>query len=415
MVIVRNSTRTGSVLAAFAVTVLVVTGCVPAAEPEVPAELSPGITDTSVRLGISSALTGTSAAAGSCAVAGLLSYLEAKNAGGGFEFGDGITRTVELEYLDDASDPATALDNFSQLVADEEVFAYVGGLGMATNAAIAPIANEEEIPQVLLMTAATKFSADQQANPWTLGLLPSYYDEGFALGESLVARAAELTVATLAPHDEYGDDYVAGFRAAITESDVKVVAAASYDSSAASLEAQVTELAASGAGVLLSAVSVADLQVGVLTTALSHGWTPEVLLPSNTSTPATVVIPGNGAAFPAVFTTTFSELPSSPDLADDPDVIAYNAVFDEYGSSIATTYTPHCAWSYIAGAILERAFLGTTEPTRANFLAALHAISGFEAPLLLDGVTVDTTDPHRPAIHGLVVVRFTGTAYEPLP
>lgn len=410
-----SSTRVGALIAAIAATALLITGCVPANDVEVPAEASPGITNTTVRLGISSGVTGPNAAAGACTVAGLLSYIEARNADGGFEFGDGITRTVELEYLDDGSDPATALDNFRQLVDDDEVFAYVGGLGMATNAAIAPVANEEEIPQVLLMSAATKFSVDQQANPWTLGLLPSYYDEGFALGESLAARAAELTVATLAPHDEYGDDYVAGFRAAIAESDVKVVAAASYDSSAASLAGQVTELAASGAGVLLSAVSVSDLQVGVLTTALSLGWTPELLLPSNTSTPATVVIPGNGAAFPAVYTTTFSELPSSPDLADDPDVIAYNAAFDEYGSSIATTFTPHCAWSYIEGAILEQAFLGTAQPTRANFLAALHAISGFEAPLLLDGVTVDTTDSNRPAILGVVVVRFTGTAYEPLP
>src|SRR5450830_1225359 len=67
---------------------------------------SPGITDKSLSLGISSPLSGPTAGPGSCSVAGLYSYLEAKNATGGFEFGDGKTRKVNLTYLDDAYDPA---------------------------------------------------------------------------------------------------------------------------------------------------------------------------------------------------------------------------------------------------------------------------------------------------------------------
>ncbi|HWH98361.1 MAG TPA: amino acid-binding protein, partial [Pseudolysinimonas sp.] len=196
--------------------------------------------------------------------------------------------------------------------------------------------------------------------------------------------------------------------------DVDLIAAATFDPGDPNLESKVGELAASGAGVLLSIVSLASLQVGVLSDAHSIGWAPEVFLPSNSSSPVDVVIPGGGAGFPAVYSTAFAKLPGSPDSAVDEDVVAYAVAFEQYGSGIAATYTPHCAWSYAEGAILEQAFLAMTKPTRASFMEALFSIEGYEAPLLLDGVAVNTTDPSRPAIRGLTLVQFNGTGYGPV-
>jgi ABC-type branched-chain amino acid transport systems, periplasmic component len=407
-----RSRRVAGILSlALAATLLA--GCTAPEQPEeVEEEVSPGITDDVLRLGMSAPLTGSAADAGLCAVAGLVSYLEAGNAAGGFEFGDGLTREVTLDYLDDASDPATAQANFREL-ADDGVFAYVGGLGTSTNAAIAPVADELEVPHVLLLTGARAFSSDQTAYPWTMGLLPTYYDEGFAFGRLLVARGTE-SVATLTQDDAYGEDYLEGLRAAIEGSDVKIVASATVDPSAATLEPQVRELAASAADALLSAVSVASLQAGVLSSAQGFGWLPEVFLPSNTATPATVVLPGNGAAYPAVYTTAFAKVPGDPEVAGDADVVAYGEAFAQTGAAIAPTYTPHCAWSYTEGAILGQAFARMEAPTRAAFLDALRSLDGVDAPLLLPGVEVDTTDPTRPALRGLVVERFDGQAFTPL-
>ena len=412
----HKSTRLGGVIAVASVAALLVTGCTRADTGGTGgtggAESSPGITDDTLSLGISSPLSGPTAGPGSCSIAGLYSYLKAGNADGGFEFGDGKTRTVELTYLDDAYDPAKAVSNFRQLVNDG-IFAYVGALGTPTNAAILPIANEEEVPQVLLQTGASVFSEDQEANPWTIGLLPTYYDEGFAFGELLAAADEPVTVATLAQNDDYGEGYLSGFAAAIEGSDVEVVGSATYEPSDITLDGQVTELAATGADALLSAVSVTPLHVGVLNRAQSIGWLPRIFLPSNTATPATVIEPGSGSAYPALYTTSLTKAPASPAFAEDEDVIAYNAAFEEYGSTITTTFTPHCAWSYTEGAVLEEAFRTMEEPTRDSFMTALKSISGFEAPLLLDGITVDTTQGDQPAITGLQLVTYNGTAFSP--
>lgn len=403
----RNTKRLTGVFAVAGITALMITGCARAESVA-----TPGITDTTLSLGISSPLSGATAGPGSCSVAGLYSYLEAQNAAGGFEFGDGKTRTVELTYLDDVYDPAKAVSNFRQLV-DGGIFAYVGALGTPTNLAIMPIANEEKVPQVLLITGASKFSSDQKANPYTLGLLPTYYDEGHTFGDMLVEAGQPITAAVLSQNDDFGNDYVNGFNDAIKGSKVTVLDSATYEPTDTTLDSQVTKLAASGADVLVSAVSVTPLQVGVLTKAQSLGWLPRIFLPSNTSTPATILEPSNAAAYPAVYSTSLSKVPMSPAFAADEDVIAYNAAFEKYGSKITTTFTPHCPWSYAEGAILGEAFKGMKEPTRDSFMSSLKSITGFKAPMLLDNAVVDTTTDTQPAITGLTLVEFNGKGYAP--
>lgn len=403
----RNTKRLTGVFAVAGITALLITGCARAESVA-----TPGITDTTLSLGISSPLSGATAGPGSCSVAGLYSYLEAQNAAGGFEFGDGKTRTVELTYLDDVYDPAKAVSNFRQLV-DGGIFAYVGALGTPTNLAIMPIANEEKVPQVLLITGASKFSSDQKANPYTLGLLPTYYDEGHTFGDMLVEAGQPITAAVLSQNDDFGNDYVNGFNDAIKGSKVTVLESATYEPTDTTLDSQVTKLAASGADVLVSAVSVTPLQVGVLTKAQSLGWLPRIFLPSNTSTPATILEPSDATAYPAVYSTSLSKVPMSPAFAADEDVIAYNAAFEKYGSKITTAFTPHCPWSYAEGAILGEAFKGMKEPTRDSFMSSLKSITGFKAPMLLDNAVVDTTTDTQPAITGLTLVEFNGKGYDP--
>jgi ABC-type branched-subunit amino acid transport system substrate-binding protein len=263
------------------------------------------------------------------------------------------------------------------------------------------------------MTGASAFS-DSENNPWTLGFFPSYYDEGYAFGELLAGTGQPVTVAILAQNDDYGTDYVEGFTAATEGTAVEVVGEASYEPTDTTLDSQVTQLAATGADTLLSAVSVTPLQVGVLTKAQSLGWNPRIFLPANTSTPATVLQPGNAAAYPAVYSTSFAKVPASPVFADDADVQAYNEAFATYGTKIAPVYTPLCAWSWTEGAVLEEAFRGMEEPTREAFMESLRSIKDFAAPLLLEGTTIDTTQPDKPAVNGLTLVQYNGTGYAPV-
>ena len=249
----RKRLRVTSVVAGIGIVAVLVAGCARGGDSggsgdatEGPAEASPGITDTSITFGITSPLTGATAGPGNCTVDGALAYFGVKNAEGGIEFGDGKTRTVEIKAYDDAYDPQKALANFQQMVSDG-VFAAGVGLGTPTNRAWREAAIDEGVPQVLVMTGDPIFS-DRAESPEQLGLVPIYQQEGGAFGELLASSGEDHKVAILSQNDDYGNGYVEGFTEAIEGADnIEVVKALTYEATDTSVDAQLTELAASGA------------------------------------------------------------------------------------------------------------------------------------------------------------------------
>jgi ABC-type branched-subunit amino acid transport system substrate-binding protein len=373
------------------------------------AEASPGITDTSISLGITTPLSGATAGPGTCTVAGITAYFGAKNAEGGVEFGDGKTRTVEIEALDDAYDPQKAKANYDQL--KDSVFAMTAGLGTPTNRAYLEAAVADEVPQVLVMTGDPIFSETGES-PWQLGFVPIYQNEGAAFGELLATSTDEHKVAVLYQNDDYGEGYLEGFKSAIEGADnIEIVKELTYEATDTAVDAQLTELANSGADVFVNAMSITPLVISALQKAQQLNWKPSWFLPSNTSSPGAILQPGGADAFPGIYSVSFAKAPQSPAFAEDEDVVEYLAALKEYGNYPDMPAFPHCQWSWMVGATLEQAFGEMTEPTRENFMEALRSITDFQAPLMLEGTAVDTTVDGQPAVSSVVVQKYNGTGY----
>ena len=371
---------------------------------------SPGITDTTITLGITTPLSGATAGPGTCTVAGVTAYFGAKNAAGGVAFGDGKTRTVEIRALDDAYDPQRAAANYNQLKG--EVFAMTAGLGTPTNRAWREAAIADEVPQVLIMTGDPLFS-DTEQSPWQLGFVPIYQNEGTAFGELLAASGAPHKVAILSQNDDYGAGYVEGFKTAIQGAgNIQVVDELTYEATDTAVDAQITELASSGADVFFNAMSVTPLMISSLQKAQQLGWKPSWFLPSNTSSPTAILEPGGAAAFPGIYSVSFAKAPQSPAFAQDPDVVEYLAALKQYGNYPDPPAFPHCQWSWMIGATLEQAFGDMQEPTRDSFMTALRAIEGFQAPLMLPDTAVNTTENGQPAVSSVVVQKYNGKGYD---
>jgi branched-chain amino acid transport system substrate-binding protein len=370
----------------------------------------PGITDTTVTLGITTPLSGPTAGPGTCTVAGVTAYFGAKNAAGGVEFGDGKTRTVEIQALDDTYDPQQAAANYDQLKG--EVFAMTAGLGTPTNRAWREAAIADEVPQVLIMTGDPLFS-DTQQSPWQLGFVPIYQNEGAAFGELLASSGAAHRVAILSQNDDFGAGYVEGFKSAIEGAgNIEVVGELTYEATDTSVDAQITELANSGADVFFNAMSVTPLVIAALQKAQQLGWTPSWFLPSNTSSPTAILEPGGAAAFPGIYSVSFAKAPQSPAFAQDPDVVEYLAALKQYGNYPDPPAFPHCQWSWMIGATLEQAFQNMKEPTRDSFMEALRAIKDFQAPLMLPDTAVTTSESGQPAVSTVVVQKYNGRGYD---
>jgi ABC-type branched-subunit amino acid transport system substrate-binding protein len=371
---------------------------------------SPGITDTSLTLGITTPLSGATAGPGTCTVAGVKAWFGAKNAQGGVKFGDGKTRKVEIKALDDTYDPQKAKANYDQLKGD--VFAMTAGLGTPTNRAWRQAAIADKVPQVLVMTGDPIFS-DSKQSPEQLGFVPKYQNEGEAFGKVLASSGGQHKVAILSQNDDYGKGYVEGFTSAIKGSGgIQVVKQLTYEASDTSVDAQITELASSGADVFFNAMSVTPLTISALQKAQQVGWKPSWFLPSNTSSPGAILTPGGAAAYPGIYSVAFSKAPTAPAFAKDQDVTEYLSALKQYGAYPDAPAFPHCQWSWMVGATLDQAFQKMTAPTRDAFMTALRSIKDFQAPLMLPDTAVDTTENGQPAVSSVVVQKFNGKGYD---
>ncbi len=408
----RKSTRTAvGIVALTSAVALTLAGCARggAEGSDGGAAASPGITDETITLGITTPLSGGTAGPGTCTVAGITAYFGAVNEAGGVEFGDGKTRTVEIEALDDGYDPQKAKSNYDQL--KDSVFAMTAGLGTPTNRAYRDAAMADEVPQVLVMTGDPIFS-DEDESPWQLGFVPIYQNEGQAFGELLAASGEDHKVAILAQNDDYGEGYVEGFMAGIEGADnVEVVKELTYEATDTSVDAQLTELASTDADVFFNAMSITPLAISALQKAQQLSWLPSWFLPSNTSSPAAIVEPGGGAAFPGVYTVAFAQAAASPTFAEEEGGQEFLDDLKEYADYQDVPAFPHCVWSYQVGATLQQVFESMTEPTRENFMEELRSIEDFQAPFMLEGTAVNTTEGGMPAVSTVVVQKFNGKGY----
>jgi branched-chain amino acid transport system substrate-binding protein len=371
---------------------------------------SPGITDTTLTLGITTPLSGATAGPGTCTVAGVKAYFGAKNADGGIKFGDGKTRKVDIKALDDTYDPQKAKANYDQLKSD--VFAMTAGLGTPTNRAWRQAAIADKVPQVLVMTGDPIFS-DPKQSPWQLGFVPKYQNEGEAFGKVLATSTTPHKVAILSQNDDYGKGYVEGFKAGIKGADkIQVVKELTYEATDTSVDAQLTELASSGADVFFNAMSVTPLTISALQKAQQLNWKPSWFLPSNTSSPGAILQPGGAAAYPGIYSVAFSKAPASPAFASDQDVQTYLAALKQYGDYPNPPAFPHCQWSWMVGSTLDQAFQKMTSPTRDSFMKALRSIKDYQAPLMLPDTSVNTAKSGQPAVSTVVAQKYNGKGFE---
>ncbi|WP_345801788.1 ABC transporter substrate-binding protein [Microbacterium sp. AZCO] len=412
----RMRMRAASVVAGLGIVALLVAGCTRGgdnggASGGESAAASPGITDDSITLGITTPLSGATAGPGTCTVAGITAYFGAKNADGGVKFGDGKTRKVEIKALDDAYDPQKAAANYGQL--KDSVFAMTAGLGTPTNRAWREAAIADKVPQALIMTGDPIFS-DQKESPWQLGFVPIYQNEGEAFGKLLASSSGDHKVAILSQNDDYGQGYVEGFKKGIEGAkNIEVVKELTYEATDTSVDAQLTELAGSGADVFFNAMSITPLVISSLQKTQELGWKPSWFLPSNTSSPSAILEPGGASAFPGVYTVAFAQSAAAPTFADSDAGKTFLSDLKQYADYPDTPAFPHCVWSYQVGATLDQVFQKMTEPTRDDFMTQLRSIKDYVAPLMLDGSSVDTTEDGQPAVSTVQVQKYNGKGYAP--
>lgn len=367
-----------------------------------------GITDDSVKFGTSIPQSGPASAYATIG-SSVEACFEAVNADGGVEMGDGVTRELEIEILDDAYDPARSAQNARRLVQQEEVFAVFNSLGTAHNEAMRQFLNDEEVPHVFVATGASDLSAEYEEYPWTIGWQPAYALEATVYAEFLADLLPDGgTVAVLSQNDDYGEEFVGAFEAAIEGTGLTIEARETYEATDPSVESQMVNLAQSGADVFLNAATP-RAAAQALGTVAAVDWDPIQVLNAVANSTTMVIEPVGAEAAEGVYSMLYLKEADSERFADDEAVQTYIEQAEEYGDFDVAD--PFGVYGFSVCHTLVSALENTEEPTREAFMDAVRNLDAELDLLLGEGVTTGEDDPFP--IETVQMAQYTGGEWEP--
>ncbi len=156
--------------------------------------------EPSIKIGMSTALTGPAAALGTNMRAGVESYFNQVNKKGGIN-----GRLLELIVRDDGYEPERAAVNMRRLIDDDKVLTVIGNVGTPTAIVTVPIAEEK---QTLLFGAFSggRVLRQDPVSRYVINYRPSYAEETAEMINGLLRSGIKpQQIAFFTQRDGYGD------------------------------------------------------------------------------------------------------------------------------------------------------------------------------------------------------------------
>ncbi len=258
----RKLITTSAVLAVAALTVTTVP-----AQAFNPRSNDPGVTATTIKLGITSPLTGIAAPGYSKIPGAMKAYFDYVNANGGVN-----GRKITLVSKDDQYIPTTAVAKANELILRDKVFALVGTLGTASTKALTSSTqlSRRGIPSLFVNTGWSGF-ADKKAYPTTFAILPSYQMEAKIIAKFVKDKYAGKKLALIYQDDDFGRDALAGFKTAGLSFDLAIPYASGSQALPATGAGWITRLKAASPDVTVM-FGVSSATTALLGAAAQGGW-----------------------------------------------------------------------------------------------------------------------------------------------
>ncbi|MEO3413137.1 ABC transporter substrate-binding protein [Roseovarius sp. CAU 1744] len=358
-----------------------------------------GATDDEIKFGVIVPLSGPASAYGSTGPC-IASYFQMVNDKGGIN-----GRKISVSVQDDGYNPAKTLEQARRLVEREGVLFIAGNIGTPTNSAIQRYMNQRKVPHLFLTTGASKWD-DPESFPWTMPYIPSYAAEGRIYAKYIKENMPGAKIGILYQNDDFGRDYMEPFIEQLGD-DSMVVSAVSYDTTAATVDSQMSTLKESGADVFLNVASP-KFAAQAVRRAGEIGWNPTQFLVSISNAKAAVLEPAGLDYATGIISTQYLKEPSNPAYAEDADVKAWKEFKTEYfpKASEGNWWDWSC---YSAAYTIEHVLTQAgDELTRENLMQIASNLEAFEAPMLLPGITVNTADDDFAPIEAMSLMEFDG-------
>jgi branched-chain amino acid transport system substrate-binding protein len=364
----------------------------------------PGVTDTEIKIGNINPYSGPASAYGAIGK-GLAAYFKMVNDNGGIN-----GRKIDFISLDDGYSPPKTVEQARKLVEQDQVLLIFQSLGTPTNTAIHKYMNAKKVPQLFVATGAGKWN-DPKHFHWTMGWQPSYPGEAEIYAAYLLKHKPNAKVGILYQNDDYGKDYLNGFLKGLGKHAKKmVVAKESYEVTDPTVDSQIIKLKDSGADTFFN-ITTPKFAAQAIRAAYDTGWKPLHFLNNVSAAIGSVLKPAGFDKSQGLITTVYMMDWSSPLWKDNPAMKKWSEWMDKYMPGADKT-NGNYIFAYNVAYTMEQVLKQAGDNlTRANVMKQAANLKHLKVPLLLPGITVDTSPTDYAPIQCEQLAKFDGDAW----
>ena len=393
-----NRLRLGTFTAALAM--LAVTGSPTFAQKK----YDTGASDTEIKIGNIMPYSGPASAYG---VIGKTeeAYFKKINAEGGIN-----GRKINFISYDDAYSPPKTVEQVRKLVESDEVLLVFNPLGTPPNSAIQKYLNQKKVPQLLVATGATKWN-DPKNFPWTMGWQPNYQSETQIYAKYILKNYPNAKIAVLYQNDDYGKDYLKGFKDGLGAKTSMIVVEDSYEVSEPTIDSHIVKLKASGADVFMN-ITTPKFAAQAIKKNAEVGWKPVHFLNNVSASVGAVMKPAGFENGQDIISSNYLKDPTDGQWKNDAGMKAWNEFLDKYYPE-ANRADSGVMYGYTVAQGLVHVLKNCGDDlTRENVMKQAANIRDLELGGFLPGIKANTSPTDFAPVSQLQLMKFKGETWE---
>jgi branched-chain amino acid transport system substrate-binding protein len=363
----------------------------------------PGATDTEIKVGHIGPYSGPASAYGMIGRT-ITAYFNKVNAEGGIN-----GRKVNFISYDDGYSPPKTVEQARRLVESDEVLLIFQSLGTAHNSAIERYMNSKGVPQLFVATGATKFG-DPKNFPWTMGWQPNYQSEGRIYAKYLMEHQPDGKIGVLYQNDDYGKDYLKGLKDGL-QGKIAVVSEQPYETTDPTINSQIISLKTSGADILFN-VATPKFAAQAIRKVAELDWHPLHLLNNVSNSVGSVLQPAGLENAKGILSTHYIKDPTDPTWKDDQNFKDWQAFMEKYFPDGDRTSSFTIYGYAVAHTMVHVLTQCGDDLTRANVMKQAASLKQIANPMLLPGITINTSATDFFPIEQMQMMRFNGERWE---
>jgi ABC-type branched-subunit amino acid transport system substrate-binding protein len=363
----------------------------------------PGASDKSIKIGNTNPYSGPASSYGTIGKA-ISAYWKMVNDKGGVN-----GRMIEFISYDDGYSPPKTVEMARKLVEQDQVLLLFQTLGTPPNTAIHKYMNSKKVPHAFVATGATKWN-DPRNFPWTMGWQPNYQTEGRIYAEHILKNNPKAKIGVLYQNDDYGKDYLKGFKDGLGDKVGMIVKEVSYEVTDPTVDSQIVQLQASGADTFFN-ITIPKFAAQAIRKAYDTGWKPTHYLNSVSASVGSVIKPAGTEKALGILSAAYFMDPTDPQWKDDPAMKEWAAFMKKYYPEGNLT-DPFNVYGFAVAQTLHEVLKQSGDNlTRANVMKQAASLKGYRPDTLLPGIRINTGANDYAPIESEQLVQFDGETF----